>query len=250
VATEIHHILRRLDDAISVLDGVRFAQIERVGVAAMAVVTLDALLPVDIPGQMRHRDMQMGRVALPDVRVAVTQDAPVASCKSTCATSGDTVQTGNYRHQNCCQSLHRVGPRNVRNSRSAQRRNRRGTDRERPQESERKASRSAALRHPPEKNVYGRSQLPLAPSTFSSSVPEASRRDDGPWSCGTHTYILGKRQPDRPRSFASCSGVSSLILANGWQISSCLLPGPWQLSQVTPASAGVVAMSLKPEGSP
>ena len=56
-----------------------------------------------------------------------------------------------------------------------------------------------------------------------------------------NAHIPGEYAQMDPLTSCTCSGDSVLVVEYFCPTFSCSLPGPWQLSQVTPASAAVLA---------
>ena len=71
---------RRLGDhpqAVRLADGVRVARVGAGRIAAVAILAAEALLPVDVACQVLGRDEEAERLLLPQIRVAVAEDARV-----------------------------------------------------------------------------------------------------------------------------------------------------------------------------
>ena len=66
LAAETWDIRWRFDLAKAVFDRVSFAQIKRVRITSVAVLTADAFLPVNVSGQIFRFDEQVFRVLLPN----------------------------------------------------------------------------------------------------------------------------------------------------------------------------------------
>jgi hypothetical protein len=77
MAAEGGDVRRRFDHPETVLDRMGFAQIQRVRVAAVAVLAAESFLPVNIVGQIGGRDEQVLHVGIPDIRVAVAGRAEI-----------------------------------------------------------------------------------------------------------------------------------------------------------------------------
>lgn len=81
VPAEDWHIgwFRNHSQPIGVAHGMSLVDLGRIRIAAMAVVTPQASLPMDVPGDIGRCDEQMQRLAFPDFAIAVTEYALVRS---------------------------------------------------------------------------------------------------------------------------------------------------------------------------